>query len=163
MTEQTSKRLKEGKKIGGRPQVSAVERLPEGWEDIILAQCAEGASDVEIRAHLCLLTGKFDHNAWYTLEARDKDFKETLKKGEVLCKAWWIKQGRTNMKHYKDDVFETALWFINMKNRFGWQDKVEIEHGVADKTLDKFAEMNAKQLQEKAYELANKRSIPSVN
>lgn len=130
MTEQTVKRLAAGKKVGGRPMMPISERLPEGWQQIILDLSAEGASDVEIRAHLCLMGGKFNHDAWYTLERCNVEFAETLKKAEVLCEAWWINQARKNLKHGKENVFETALWFINMKNRFGarWQDKTEIKH-----------------------------------
>lgn len=116
------------KHAGGRPKKDHKAALPEGWVDIILAKSAEGYSGVEIRAHLCMMGGKFDHNSWYILQEKDQEFADTLKKGHVLCQAWWEKQSRINLKHDKADVFETGSWYANMKNRFGWRDKSEVEH-----------------------------------
>ena len=52
-------------------------------------------------------------------------FSQTIKKGRLYSQCWWERHARTNLKNTD---FQTALWFINMKNRFGWKDKQETEH-----------------------------------
>ena len=103
----------------GRPRKTVENCLPDNWKEVILARSAEGCSDVEIRAELCLLGGSFSHQTWYALEEREEEFFETIKKGKVLCQAWWEKQGRIALN---DKVFQTGLWYANMKNRFMWRD-----------------------------------------
>jgi len=61
-----------------------------------------------------------------SLKNNNEEFIETLEKAKLLCEAWWEKKGRENLFHSKSDVFETACWFINMKNRFKWTDKTEV-------------------------------------
>jgi hypothetical protein len=39
-----------------------------------------------------------------------------------MSHAWWESQGRINLK---TKGFNTSLWTINMKNRFGWSEKTE--------------------------------------
>lgn len=115
------------KHAGGRPKDDLKARLPEGWEDIILDLCAKGKADVQIRAHLCMMGGKFDHHAWYKLKDLDQQFKETLYKGRSLQEAWWINILQDNILNNK---LQTFAWFANMKNRFSehWKDKVDVEH-----------------------------------
>lgn len=112
----------------GQPRKTVENCLPENWEDMILEMSAEGMSDVEIRAKLCMVSveegkKKFSQRVWYALQDRDERFKEILKIGKVLCQAWWEEVSRKNLVHSKFDVFETGSWYANMKNRFGWSDK----------------------------------------
>ncbi len=143
----------------GRPKKQLKDiGLPENWKDIILEESAKGCSDVEIRAHLCMLGGKFSHHTWDTLKDRDAEFTDTLKKGKILCQAWWEKQSRQSLDHSKNTVFETGSWFANMKNRFGWKDKSEI--GLADETaeaLAKYQSFSVADLVLKVSELTGKK------
>ena len=107
----------------GRPCKTTENCLPEDWENVILEMSAEGCSDIEIRANLCLLGGSFSHQTWYALIEREQEFLDTIKKGKVLCQGWWENQGRTSLNK---QFFKTGLWYANMKNRFGWRDPGEM-------------------------------------
>lgn len=112
------------KNKGGRPKTT-IEALPDNWRESILNMMAQGMSDVEVRANLCLSTGTFNHRIWYALQERDKEFCETIQIGRILCQAWWERVGREGLK---EQVFQTGCWYANMKNRFGWRDKAEVDH-----------------------------------
>lgn len=116
------------RKRPGQPKKTVENCMPENWDKIILEKSAEGCSDVEIRAHLCMLGGKFSHETWYALIEREIAFSETIKKGKILCQAWWERVSREHLYHTKEMNFETGSWYANMKNRFGWHDKQEIKH-----------------------------------
>lgn len=48
----------------------------------------------------------------------------TIKKGRLFAQAWWEDQGRTSL-NMKD--FSYVGWYMQMKNKYGWKDKHEIE------------------------------------
>ena len=52
------------------------------------------------------------------------EFKQAVAMGERASAAWWSKTGRTAVLGGIDG-FNSATWIFNMKNRFGWADKVE--------------------------------------
>jgi len=79
---------------------------------------ADGASQAEITAGL-----EISNDLFYRFMKEEPEFSETIKKGLVLCKCWWEKKGRKNLENSK---FSATLWYMNMKNRFGWADKTEI-------------------------------------
>lgn len=104
-------------KPGGRPKVFA-EDLPDGWQAKVLELAEVGASDVELRAELGI-----SRALWDRLLDEDEAFSTTIKRAADLCQAWWERQGRTSLTE-KD--FSATLWYMNMKNRFGWRDRQEV-------------------------------------
>jgi hypothetical protein len=112
----------------GRPQKKIEDILGDGWQKTVIDMMAEGASAVEVRAQLCYDYNLkvFNHDLWDVLIEREEEFSSTINKGMGLCQAWWEKVSRDNVYHDKDSVFETGAWYANMKNRFGWHDKKEI-------------------------------------
>lgn len=89
--------------------------LPEDWQEKILKEYKEGASDVEIRADLNLTWA-----GWKQLMDDSPEFYNTVVIGRQLEKAWWMRVGRVNVF---DRNFNSMLWYRNMQNRFGWSDK----------------------------------------
>lgn len=86
------------------------------WDQLSAAY-QEGASDVEIARLLGITISRF-HEAYEKNDA----FAQFVDSGRTLQTAWWYEQGRKNLWNKN---FNTALYNFNMKNRFGWADKVE--------------------------------------
>jgi hypothetical protein len=53
------------------------------------------------------------------------EFLDSKKRGESFSQGWWMKNGRLNLDN-RD--FNYTGWYMNMKNRFGWRDKTDIDH-----------------------------------
>lgn len=47
-----------------------------------------------------------------------------LSLGKALSEVWWLEQGRKHLVTKKN--FNHVLWYMNMKNRFGWRDNVDL-------------------------------------
>lgn len=47
-----------------------------------------------------------------------------LNLGKALAEAWWLHQGRMHLS--TKTPFNHVLWYMNMKNRFGWRDNVDL-------------------------------------
>lgn len=77
----------------------------------------QGASDVEIARELDVTIGKF-----HSLVQDSPAFAAFVEKGRTLAMAWWYEMGRKGLTMEK---FNTSGYAFNMKNRFGWADKVE--------------------------------------
>lgn len=119
------------KHAGGRPKEDL--NLWEGWYNDILDLYREGAAHEEIKALIWEYRGSFSNDLWDRWLKEEPQFSETIKMGTMLSKAWWLKEGRTNLKTIKDvsgvsSSFNYTGWYMQMKNRFGWKDKTETEN-----------------------------------
>ena len=92
---------------------------------------AEGMSKIEVCAEL-----GFSVETFYVWQEKYKKFSDAIEKGNRLSEAWWERKGRVNLENAK---FNTALWFINMKNRHGWSDKKELAVSGLDGLGDRLA------------------------
>ena len=108
---------------GGRPK-KGIDVLPKEWETQIIALYKQGASDIEIRAMIYDWLNTFSDKLWYRWLDEEPEFLRVIKKGRLLCQAWWEQQGRKSLTAGK---LNTALWQINMTNRFGWKHSKEQE------------------------------------
>lgn len=90
----------------------------------------DGASKVEVCAEL-----EISLQSLYNYMETHAEFFEAVKIGEKLCQAWWEKNGRINLENKE---FSATLWYMNMKNRFGWADRQnqEITLKQHEETLD---------------------------
>ena len=74
------------------------------------------------------------------------EFKEAFDLGKTLAESWWTKLGREGSSC--DAAINSKAWSFNMKNRFGWSEKVEqkLEGEIQVKTLsERWDELNDKQ------------------
>lgn len=104
---------------GGRPK-KKLDILPDNWKQTVLDLYAEGAADVEIRCEL-----NISQPLWTRWLEEEEEFYITIKRGRELSEQWWMRHGR---KHLENKEFNSTLWYMNMKNRFGWTDKQNIDH-----------------------------------
>lgn len=113
--------------------------LVPDWKQKALAAYKDGASDAEVIGLMQITRSKFDD-----LCRTDPDFADLVEFGRDLSKAFWYSMGRINLENNR---FNTSLWYANMKNRFGWSDKVTNEErkAVEEKSDDELlAELRAK-------------------
>lgn len=106
--------------MAGRPKLTTGS-FPKQWKREILDKYKQGAADIEIYAGYLGIC----HETFTRLLNEDSIFSETIKNGRALSEAWWIENGRTNLK---DRDFNYTGWYMNMKNRFKWADRQDINN-----------------------------------
>lgn len=126
---------------GGRPEDDVIDRLKEGWQTKFLEMGADGCSDVEIRAEFGIST-----DLWYRWLKEDKEFSETATKAKALCHAKWEAMGRKMAFGLAEG--NPTTWIFNMKNRFGWRDKQEVDVNANVRVTEMTDEEIDKRLQE---------------
>jgi len=109
-----------------RPKKTLAD-LPKDWKRKIIKLKKEGGSDVEVRAALGI-----SQDLWERFNKEIQVFSLTVKRGNDLCRAWWLEKGRENLENKQ---FSAVLWYMNMKNRFGWRDKRDIDITTKGKPL----------------------------
>jgi hypothetical protein len=100
------------------PKKNTAVDLPDGWRESILNIYRQGASDTLVKTWIIDVRGKFSNHLWNTWLRESTEFLETVETGRVLSQAWWEEKG----KQIDSKAFNSSLWHINMKNRFGWTD-----------------------------------------
>ena len=104
----------------GRPK-KTLDILPRGWRGELIRMGDEGASDVEMRVYLDI-----SNDLWYRFLEEEPEFSETVKRAQERAEAWWNKVGRSNLELSKGESFNSTTWIFNMKNRFNWRDKQDV-------------------------------------
>lgn len=122
----------------GRPKIQLSD-LPDNWQARVIALYQVGGSDVEVRAS-CFNSEKdkyyvMSDDLFYRLIEEEEVFSRTIKSGRSLSELWWQSNGRVNLK---DKDFNATLWYMNMKNRFKWSDKQEIQQEISNKGGEAF-------------------------
>lgn len=96
--------------------------LPKDYDITALKNYAEGASDQEVAKELRIPMSKFKR-----LYSTDEHFRSVIDDGRGHALAWWMKEGRVNLRNKQ---FSYVGWFQNMKNRYGWADKAEVSDTI---------------------------------
>lgn len=114
--EAQAERDKPKPELGGRP----TKYLPEMCAKVIELM-VDGASLVEVAAELGICEKTI--HLWKK-DNHFPEFSEAVERGVQLSEAWWERQGRVNLEN-RD--FNYTGWYMNMKNRFKWRDKYEVD------------------------------------
>jgi hypothetical protein len=99
--------------------------------ELLPAMFANGESVVEVCAELGIHKDTF-----FQWVKEYPDFSDSYKKGQELSEAWWTKVGR--MGSLGKAKIQPATWIFNMKNRFKWTDRQDMNvTGNMDITIEK--------------------------
>lgn len=92
-------------------------KYTEDMPDRVIEMMKQGMSIVECAAELGV-----NRDTFYEYKKKHKAFADAVQRGTEISNAWWEREGRTSLR---DKEFNYVLWYMNMKNRFGWRDKQE--------------------------------------
>lgn len=62
------------------------------------------------------------------------EFSEAKKKGEIKSRHWWEEKGQEGMCGLIPG-FVPSIWYMNMKNKFGYRDQVEFKSEHTEKKV----------------------------
>jgi len=102
------------KNKGGRPSKYRSEMCNQ-----IKELMQDGVSLHEVAKEIGVSYGTL--NRW---REEKKKFRKAVEEGISLSHAWWLKVGQENLSNKN---FNTNLYQANMRNRFGWDAKQQIE------------------------------------
>lgn len=102
----------------GRVAMSETKSNEPTLHEQILNLYTEGADDTEVAAFLNLPKRRFDE-----LYEENPGFAKVVDIGRTKAAAWWHKVARHNLV---TKGFQGSTWAMNMKNRFGWRDRVDV-------------------------------------
>lgn len=101
--------------------VKNYEELPRSFRRNAMGMFAIGASEPEVQSKFGIAKKSWEE--WVTLYP---EFAEFVSVGLNRAQAWWELQAR-NYVSESSSKFNAALWFMNMKNRFGYKDQKELK------------------------------------
>jgi hypothetical protein len=104
---------------GGRPP-KITKKFADNASEHLVGWFEQGMGIAEIAAELDI--GK---DSYYKCKKVSKKFFDAEKVGLAKSEAWWCKVGRAGAVGKVE--IQPATWVFNMKNRFGWKDRVETQ------------------------------------
>jgi len=91
--------------------------------DEIVPFMAQGFSKMALAAHLGI-----NEETLYAWIKRHPAFSKAIKDGSLQSALWWERRGMEGMMG-EIPGFNATTWIFNMKNRHGWADKTDVNHG----------------------------------
>lgn len=141
----------EEKDLGGRPCLYKPE-----YCDLLLIHFADGLSFEAFGGVVDVAK-----QTLYNWVKEYPEFADAKARGESKSRLYWEKLGRDGLHNetIKDDdgmtvtrSINATLWIFNMKNRFGWRDKteVEIKDSEGERPLEELSDEELLKLREQA-------------
>jgi hypothetical protein len=118
--------------------------------ELLPAMFANGESVVEVCAELGIHKDTFFE--WVKIHP---DFSDSYKKGLELSAAWWTRLGRFGSMGKMR--LQPATWIFNMKNRFKWTDRQELN--VPEGLQVDVATLSPEERRQRIAELMQKASV----
>lgn len=107
----------------------------------ILTLYSLGADDWEVCTGLQITRTEF-----LKRYADDSIFKKCVDYGRTMERAWWTKQGRVNLSNKS---FNSSIYSLHMKNRFGWAEKAE----TTARDVDNIKDMTPDEIRQKIEQM----------
>ena len=126
--------MEKKKHPGGRPTVYKPE-----YCEMLIQHMKEGLSFEAFGG----VTGHSKQTLYEWIE-KFPEFGDSKRRGELLSQLWWEKIGVERLISQSwhqggSKALNASVWIFNMKNRFGWRDRHDIEHtgdiGVSPKDI----------------------------
>lgn len=94
--------------------------------DVVREVMTKGYSKEAVAGHL-----EIAKDTLYQWEKAHPDFADALKEGVELSRLFWEKVGIDHITHFAKSgkQLNSTAWIFNMKNRFNWRDKTEVDVG----------------------------------
>ncbi len=118
----------QAERMMGRPSKYSEDMLPK-----VIELMSEGASLVEVSAAIGIDDETIQDWKDPKSPRYKEDFSVTINRGLRLSAAWWEGKGRRNLENKE---FQYVGWYMNMKNRFGWKDRQEVEQQSTNTNLN---------------------------
>ena len=110
-----------------RPE-TITKKFADKAADQLVDWFAEGQSIAEIACNLGI-----SKESYYKCKKISEKFSDAEKVGLAASEAWWAKIGRAGA--VGKVAINPPTWIFNMKNRFDWSDKREIDHTSSDGSM----------------------------
>jgi len=97
-------------------------RLPADFQRKAMRMYAEGCSDAEVMGVFGISV-----KAWNDWLITRPEFAEFVEIGNKRGQAWWERMARKYVIE-ASSKFNSSLWFMTMKNNYGYKDEKKVEH-----------------------------------
>ena len=106
----------------GRPRLELT--MPTEWEKIIIDAGKEGKHITDF-----LITLGISWDGHHSLLKRSKKYSEAVQMYERLCEQWWYEKARISMEESEGAGFNSKLWSLIMRNKFGsrWSEASRVD------------------------------------
>jgi hypothetical protein len=114
--------MSDNKKPVGRPRMETY--LNPMWKEIILECGRQGKHITDFLVQLGI-----SWEGHYTLLKRNKPYSETVQEYHKLCENYWFEMARKNMEKNGGNGFNSRLWSLIMRNKFGnnWSESTKVD------------------------------------
>lgn len=75
----------------------------------------------------------------YEWRKKHQDFADAVTQAFTQCQLFWEQKGMEGLWNSKNSYFSQNVWAFNMKNRFKWTDRTEVEAGEKTRKAIKLA------------------------